>query len=120
MGGNREFDLSQKLGVGTLNAANIPTLASVTLGYCFPFNFWGVANYLSVARSLWNRGSNTMNEPHSKVVLYEDQGLIDDLADDLPDVALEIAGRKLCEGPASAATISFCSGYDTCPWEKRL
>jgi hypothetical protein len=55
-----------------------------------------------------------MNEPLSSVVLYEDQAFIE-----VPsDAALEIAGRKLCEGPAGSATISFCSGYDTCPWEK--
>jgi hypothetical protein len=57
-----------------------------------------------------------MNKPLSTVVLYEDEVFIDDP----PDVALEIAGRKLCEGPAGSATISFCSGYDTCPWEKRV
>jgi hypothetical protein len=57
-----------------------------------------------------------MDERLSNAVLYEDEALIDDL----PDAALEIAGRKLCEGPAGSATISFCSGYDTCPWEKRL
>jgi hypothetical protein len=37
------------------------------------------------------------------------------LSDDVPDVALEVAGRKLCEGPAGSATISFCSGIDSCP-----
>ena len=37
------------------------------------------------------------------------------LSDELPDVALEVAGRKLWEGPASSATISFCSGLDSCP-----
>ena len=36
-------------------------------------------------------------------------------SDDLPDAALEIAGNKLWEGPASSATISFCSGLDSCP-----
>ena len=36
-------------------------------------------------------------------------------SDDLPDAALEIAGSKLWEGPASSATISFCSGLDSCP-----
>jgi hypothetical protein len=36
-------------------------------------------------------------------------------SDDLPDVALEVAGRRLFEGPASSFTISFCSGIDTCP-----
>ncbi len=42
------------------------------------------------------------------------------LIDDFPDAALEIAGRKFCEGPAGSATLSFCSGYDTCPWERTL
>ena len=37
------------------------------------------------------------------------------LSDELPDVALEVAGRKLWEGPPSSATISFCSGLDSCP-----
>jgi len=36
-------------------------------------------------------------------------------SDDLPDAALEIAGSKLWEGPASSFTVSFCSGVDTCP-----
>jgi hypothetical protein len=36
-------------------------------------------------------------------------------SDDVPDVALEVAGRRLCEGPAGSATISFCSGIDSCP-----
>jgi hypothetical protein len=48
-------------------------------------------------------------------VLVHDE---DAFLDDLPDAALEIAGRKLFEGPAGSATISFCSGYDTCPWQK--
>ena len=30
------------------------------------------------------------------------------------DVALELAGGSW-EGPASSATISFCSGLDSCP-----
>jgi hypothetical protein len=37
------------------------------------------------------------------------------LSDELPDVALEVAGGKCWEGPASSATISFCSGLDSCP-----
>ena len=57
-----------------------------------------------------------MIEQLSRVVLHQDEAF----TDDLPDVALEIAARKLCEGPAGAATLSFCSGYDNCPWEKRL
>ena len=57
-----------------------------------------------------------MDERLNNAVPYEDAAFIDDLS----DAALEIAGRKLCEGPAGSATISFCSGYDTCPWEKRL
>ena len=37
------------------------------------------------------------------------------LNEELPDEALEVAGRKLWEGPPSSATISFCSGLDSCP-----
>jgi hypothetical protein len=47
----------------------------------------------------------------STTALYEENVL----SDDLPDVALEVAGRKLCEGPAGSATIAFCSGIDSCP-----
>jgi hypothetical protein len=50
-----------------------------------------------------------MSEPTTG--LYDEKAL----SDDLPDVALEVAGRKLCEGPAGSATISFCSGIDSCP-----
>ncbi len=57
-----------------------------------------------------------MTESLSKVVLDDEEPFIDHPS----DVALEMAGRKLCEGPVGSATISFCSGYDTCPWEKRL
>ena len=57
-----------------------------------------------------------MTESLSNVVLYDEEAFIDDL----PDAALEIAGRKSCEGPAASVTLSFCSGYDTCPWEKTL
>jgi hypothetical protein len=55
-----------------------------------------------------------MMESLSNVVLYDEEAFIDDL----PDAALEIAGRKLCEGLAASVTLSFCSGYDTCPWER--
>jgi hypothetical protein len=37
------------------------------------------------------------------------------LSDELPDLALEVAGCKSWEGPASSFTVSFCSGVDTCP-----
>ena len=57
-----------------------------------------------------------MTESLTNVVRYDEEAFIDDL----PDAALEIAGRKLCEGPAGSATLAFCSGYDTCPWEKTL
>jgi hypothetical protein len=50
-----------------------------------------------------------MTQSGSEVLLYDDN---------ISDVALEVAGRKLCEGLAGSATLSFCSGYDTCPWEK--
>ena len=39
----------------------------------------------------------------------------DVLSDELPDAALEVAGSKTWEGPASSFTVSFCSGVDTCP-----
>ena len=34
---------------------------------------------------------------------------------ELPDAALELAGRKGWEGPACSFTLAFCSGIDTCP-----
>jgi hypothetical protein len=34
---------------------------------------------------------------------------------ELPDAALELAGSKNGQGPASSFTISFCTGIDTCP-----
>jgi hypothetical protein len=34
---------------------------------------------------------------------------------EVPDAAIELAGSKLWEGPASSFTVSFCSGIDTCP-----
>jgi hypothetical protein len=37
------------------------------------------------------------------------------LSFEVPDVALELAGGKCWEGPANSATISFCSGLDSCP-----
>jgi hypothetical protein len=37
------------------------------------------------------------------------------LSFEVPDIALELAGNKCWEGPASSATISFCSGLDSCP-----
>ena len=37
------------------------------------------------------------------------------LSFDVPDAALELAGSKCWEGPASSFTVSFCSGVDTCP-----
>ena len=55
-----------------------------------------------------------MTESVSTLACHDEEAFVDDL----PDAALEIAGRKLCEGQAGSATISFCSGYDTCPWEK--
>jgi hypothetical protein len=50
-----------------------------------------------------------MSEPMT--ALYDEKVF----SDDLPDAALEVAGRRLCEGPAGSATISFCSGIDSCP-----
>jgi len=37
------------------------------------------------------------------------------LSFDVPDAALELAGSKCGDGPAASATISFCSGIDSCP-----
>jgi hypothetical protein len=37
------------------------------------------------------------------------------LSFEIPDAALKLAGRKLCEGLSSSATVAFCSGLDTCP-----
>jgi hypothetical protein len=53
---------------------------------------------------------NTMSE--LATALYDEEVL---LGDDVPDAALELAGSKLCEGPAASFTVSFCSGFDTCP-----
>jgi hypothetical protein len=39
--------------------------------------------------------------------------------DEVPDVALELAGSKLWEGPAASVTAAFCSGLDTCPSSPR-
>jgi len=86
-------------------------------GDCFPFRIdRGSSTIVSVAQSVWNKGSNSMTDSPSNVALYDEDAFIDDLS----DAALEIAGKKLCEGPVGAATISFCSAYDTCPWERRL
>ena len=45
------------------------------------------------------------------IALYDE----DVLSDELPDAALEVAGSKSWEGPASSFTVAFCSGIDTCP-----
>ena len=37
------------------------------------------------------------------------------LSFEVPDAASELAGNKCGEGPAASATISFCSGVDSCP-----
>jgi hypothetical protein len=34
---------------------------------------------------------------------------------EVSDAALEAAGSKCWDGPASSFTVSFCSGIDTCP-----
>src|SRR6516165_4362150 len=47
-----------------------------------------------------------MSEPDSAV--YDEEVL----SDELPDSALEVAGCKGWEGPASSFTVSFCSGID--------
>jgi hypothetical protein len=65
-----------------------------------------ILDYLLVRRK---RGSNTMSE--SDTALYDEEVF----SDELPDAALEVAGSKCWEGPASSFTITFCSGIDTCP-----
>ena len=44
--------------------------------------------------------------------LYDEEVLH---SDEVSDVALELAGSKLWEGPAASFTVAFCSGIDTCP-----
>jgi len=39
----------------------------------------------------------------------------DVLSDEVPDAALEVAGSKSWEAPASSFTVAFCTGIDTCP-----
>jgi len=51
-----------------------------------------------------------MNE--SITALYDEEVLH---GDEVPDAALELAGRKLWEGPAASFTAAFCTGLDTCP-----
>ena len=46
------------------------------------------------------------------VIAFDDEEIF---SFEVPDVALELAGGKCWEGPASSATISFCSGLDSCP-----
>jgi hypothetical protein len=55
------------------------------------------------------RGSRNMTE--SDTALYDEETL----SFEVPDVALELAGSRCWEGPAASATISFCSGLDSCP-----
>jgi hypothetical protein len=50
------------------------------------------------------RGSSNMTESDEETLSFE-----------VPDVALELAGSRCWEGPAASATISFCSGLDSCP-----
>ena len=47
----------------------------------------------------------------SVTMLYDEEVF----SDELPDAALEVAGSKCWEGPASSFTVAFCSGIDTCP-----
>ena len=55
------------------------------------------------------RGSSNMTE--SDTALYDEETL----SFEVPDAALELAGSRCWEGPAASATISFCSGLDSCP-----
>jgi hypothetical protein len=50
-----------------------------------------------------------MSESHTDLVLCNEATL----NDDLPDVALEVAGKYWEVG--NPFTIAFCSGLDTCP-----
>jgi hypothetical protein len=50
-----------------------------------------------------------MSEPN--IAVYNEELF----SDEPPDETLEVAGRRLCEGPAGSATIAFCSGIDSCP-----
>src|SRR5262249_13765233 len=52
---------------------------------------------------------NTMSEPAT--ARYDEEVLH---PDDVPDAALELAGRKLWEGPAASLTAAFCS-VPSCP-----
>jgi hypothetical protein len=56
---------------------------------------------------------NTMSE--LATALYGEEVL----HGEVPDVALEVAGSKLWEGPAASFTLSFCTGLDTCPTSPR-
>jgi hypothetical protein len=60
------------------------------------------------------KGSNIMSE--SATTFYDEDVLH---GDEVPDVALELAGSKLWEGPAASVTAAFCSGLDTCPSSPR-
>ena len=51
-----------------------------------------------------------MSESLANLVLYGKEAI----ADELPDVTLEIAAGK-CWEAANPFTIAFCSGLDTCP-----
>jgi len=53
-----------------------------------------------------------MNNMTESVTAFYDE---ETLSFDVPDAALELAGSKWGEGPAASATISFCSGLDSCP-----
>jgi hypothetical protein len=67
-------------------------------------------DYLSVRRR-----ERTQHMSESVTAFYDE----DTLSFEVPDLALELAGSKLWEGPASCATISFCSGLDSCPSHPR-
>jgi len=47
----------------------------------------------------------------SVTALYDEETL----SFDVPDADLELAGSSWGDGPAASATISFCSGVDSCP-----
>ena len=60
-------------------------------------------------RRLHRRGSKIMSE---SVIAFNEE---ETFSFEVSDAALERAGSKCWEGPASSFTVSFCSGMDTCP-----
>lgn len=53
---------------------------------------------------------NTMSESLIDLMLYDEE-----LSDELPDAALEVAASKSWEQVGNPYTLAFCSGLDSCP-----